>query len=313
MNPRPRIDKDYYRTLGVAAAATEDEIRRAYRRLALQYHPDRNPGNPRAEEQFKEVSEAYGVLIDSAKRRDYDRVRQGGRTAEFRHTREDVFRDLFADPRASAVFEELRREFERLGMHVDRHDFHQTLFGGRAVVTGGVFVITPFTPVRLLFRLVGAALGAARADRAQIERGRTDDPSRSPAHPTSVSTRPTAAVTDARPSAPPGRRWLERALRAGQWLLGTPRDTSEPAGRPRRDTGDVSGRDIVMPIMLSRADVETGGRKSIVVEHDGRREEILVTIPRGTRAGTRLRLRGKGRAGSGGVPGDLYLTVEVAG
>ena len=104
---RQRADSDYYATLGLGTEATEEEIRRTYRRLALEWHPDRNPGNPRAEERFKEISEAYAVLMDPAKRRSYDAARSAGTTTSFDPSREDVFRDLFADPRASAVFEEL--------------------------------------------------------------------------------------------------------------------------------------------------------------------------------------------------------------
>ncbi|HET7490028.1 MAG TPA: DnaJ C-terminal domain-containing protein [Acidimicrobiales bacterium] len=72
------LDKDYYRVLGVAETATEKEIQRAYRRLARELHPDANPGKPEAEERFKEVSAAYDVLGDAAKRTEYDRVRRLG-------------------------------------------------------------------------------------------------------------------------------------------------------------------------------------------------------------------------------------------
>ena len=66
--------KDYYKVIGVERSASEDEIKRAYRKLALEYHPDRNPGNPEAEEKFKEINEAYQVLSDSEKRAHYDRL-----------------------------------------------------------------------------------------------------------------------------------------------------------------------------------------------------------------------------------------------
>jgi curved DNA-binding protein len=66
--------KDYYKILGVERKAGEDEIKRAYRKLALQYHPDRNPGNKQAEEKFKEINEAYQVLSDSEKRSRYDQL-----------------------------------------------------------------------------------------------------------------------------------------------------------------------------------------------------------------------------------------------
>ena len=70
--------RDYYEVLGVARAATEQEIKSAYRKLALQFHPDRNPNNPDAEEKFKECSEAYAVLADGEKRAVYDRFGHAG-------------------------------------------------------------------------------------------------------------------------------------------------------------------------------------------------------------------------------------------
>ncbi len=66
--------KDYYKTLGISRNANADDIRKAYRKLAMQYHPDRNPGDKQAEERFKEVNEAYQVLSDSQKKAHYDRV-----------------------------------------------------------------------------------------------------------------------------------------------------------------------------------------------------------------------------------------------
>ena len=63
---------DYYELLGVTRNAGEEEIKKAYRKLALQHHPDKNPGNKQAEEKFKEISEAYQVLSDSQKRAQYD-------------------------------------------------------------------------------------------------------------------------------------------------------------------------------------------------------------------------------------------------
>ncbi len=70
--------RDYYEVLGVARTSTEQDIKSAYRKLALKYHPDRNPGDAQAEEQFKEAAEAYSVLGDSEKRARYDRFGMAG-------------------------------------------------------------------------------------------------------------------------------------------------------------------------------------------------------------------------------------------
>ncbi len=74
----PSVKRDYYEILGVQRGATDQEIKSAYRKLALQFHPDRNPNNPDAEEKFKECSEAYAVLADSEKREMYNRFGHAG-------------------------------------------------------------------------------------------------------------------------------------------------------------------------------------------------------------------------------------------
>jgi len=67
------MKRDYYEILGVSKSSTQEEIKKAYRKVAMQYHPDRNPGDKAAEEKFKEAAEAYEVLNDPDKRAQYDR------------------------------------------------------------------------------------------------------------------------------------------------------------------------------------------------------------------------------------------------
>ena len=78
MSARDYLDKDFYAVLGVTKTASADEIKKSYRKLAREFHPDANAGDPKAEEKFKEISEAYDVLSDDTKRREYDEMRQYG-------------------------------------------------------------------------------------------------------------------------------------------------------------------------------------------------------------------------------------------
>jgi molecular chaperone DnaJ len=117
--------KDFYQLLGVSRTATPEEIKKAYRKLAMQYHPDKNPGNKKAEEKFKEISEAYEVLSDEQKRQNYDNFghagAQGnpfggaggfgggfssgraGANADFNDIFGDVFGDIFNQGRRSSA------------------------------------------------------------------------------------------------------------------------------------------------------------------------------------------------------------------
>src|SRR6218665_546564 len=94
--------KDYYEVLGVSKTATEDELKKAYRKLAIQYHPDKNPGDKAAEEKFKEIAEAYGVLSDAEKRQRYDQfghqgVGGAGGFGGAGVNMEDIFSSVFGD------------------------------------------------------------------------------------------------------------------------------------------------------------------------------------------------------------------------
>ncbi len=83
-------NKDYYKILGVNKDTSESNIKKAYRKLAMQFHPDRNPGDKKAEERFKEINEAYAVLSDNDKRKQYDMF--GAEGFHQRYSQEDIFR-----------------------------------------------------------------------------------------------------------------------------------------------------------------------------------------------------------------------------
>jgi molecular chaperone DnaJ len=104
--------RDYYEVLGLARGAPEEEIKRAYRRLAVKFHPDKNPDDPQAEDKFKELGEAYDVLIDADKRAAYDRFGHaafshgGGFGGRGFHDPFDIFREVFGGGAGSGgIFE----------------------------------------------------------------------------------------------------------------------------------------------------------------------------------------------------------------
>lgn len=143
--------KDFYEILGVEPGASEDEIKRAYRQLAVKYHPDKNPGDAAAEEKFKEAAEAYAVLSNQEKRREYDAVRAGGPEAASQGawtggaeheaagwTVEDILRqfgDLFQGDFGETFHE--RRQAARPGYDIESEltvDFRTAALGGEVAV-----------------------------------------------------------------------------------------------------------------------------------------------------------------------------------
>jgi len=129
--------RDYYQTLGVNKSANQDEIKKAYRKLAREFHPDVNPDDPNAEEKFKDINEAYQVLSDEEKRQKYDRFgsqwkqyqQGGGRAEDF-----DWSQWATQGQRPGAQYRTVsQEEFEQMfgGGLGGFSDFFETLFGGR--------------------------------------------------------------------------------------------------------------------------------------------------------------------------------------
>ncbi len=164
--------KNYYEILGVTRTDTEDEIRKSYRKLAMRYHPDRNPGDQAAEEKFKNIAEAYGVLTDPEKRREYDSFRKGGgrfRNGQghqgFSYSQEDILKDLFQDPRFQHMFSGLLREFQRSGFQHNSQFIKKSFFGGKgSIFLGGIFLFGSLAKPLLsgkgsVLKSVGSAVG----------------------------------------------------------------------------------------------------------------------------------------------------------
>lgn len=265
--------KDYYKILGVSKTAVEEELRKSYRKLAMQYHPDRNPDDPAAEERFKEIAEAYGVLTDPAKRREYDACRTSGKAYSsgqagggegFTYSQEDILKDLFKDPRFQQMFHGILREFQRSGFRHSSGFIKKSFFGGK----GGIFVGGIF----LIGSLAGPLLtGAARK---------------------SLSGKSSV---------------LKSVGSAVGSLLGMGKgksvQNSQKSGPSHPHSIDIN---TTYHTPLTERELQHGKIIQVLVYGRGGEQTLKVNIPPGSKNGQKLRIRGKGRPGPLGR-GDLYL------
>jgi DnaJ-class molecular chaperone len=263
--------KNYYQILEVTSESSEDEIRKSYRRLAMQYHPDRNPDKPDAEEKFKEVAEAYGVLTDPVKRRQYDASRkmggafsQNGQHGDFNYSQEDILRDLFQDPRFQQMFQGLLQEFAKKGFRTNQHFIKQSFFGGKGgMVFGGLF---------FLGSLAGPAI-----------------------------------INGARKRLP-SKEGLFRSLggAVGKLLSGRRPERSVVAETPQ-----VAAPDTSYTARLTPQEFQSGKSIRLVTQGPNGQEKFDVKIPPGSHAGQKLRLQGKGVPGSQGRGDLYLLLQDV--
>ncbi|MEC3975619.1 molecular chaperone DnaJ [Amycolatopsis sp. H20-H5] len=277
MSAREWIGKDFYRELGVSSDATQDEIKKAYRKLAKENHPDANAGDAAAENKFKAVSEAYGVLSDSAKRKEYDEARRlfgsggggfpGGAAGGPGFDVGDIFGQASAQQQGG---------FGGLG----------DILGGLFNRRGGAAGATPNRPQR------GADVETdVRIDFVEAVKGAT-----LPLRLSSPATCSTCGGNGAKPGTSPrtcpacsGSGLVSRSQGAFAF--------SEPC-RDCRGRGQL----------IDDPCPECGGEGI-----SSRIRTLTVRIPPGVSDDQRIRLAGQGEPGRGGAqPGDLYVRVHVA-
>src|SRR5579884_1472330 len=273
--------RDYYEVLGVPRTADEQQIKSAFRRLALRYHPDRNPGDPSAAERFKEINEAYAVLSDPEKRRRYDRLGPdwerfqgageagdpfGGVHVEYHHVSPEDLGDLFGDRGAFGGF---------------FHDLFGFGFGrARPDARGSDLEAEAWVSLEEAFTGVTRTLetGGRRVE-VRIPPGVQD------------GTRIRLAGQGGR--GPGGR--------AGDLYL---RVHLRPHPVFRREGDDLHVR---VPVPL---DVAILGGEVRVPTPDGK--QVALRVPAGSQNRSRLRLRGLGMPSlRGGRRGDLYAELDL--
>ena len=290
--------KDYYKILGVSKDADEKEIKRAFRRLARQYHPDVNPGDPQAEERFKEINEAYEVLSDPEKRRKYDQLgaewqrwqQAGGRPGDF-----DWSQWVSTAPGGQRVYvrygtpEDLQDLF---GEGSPFSDFFSQIFGGMGAAPGG-----------FEYRV--------RPQRGQDYEQEVEISLREAYQGTTRILQKDGRRLEVK--IPPGARTGTRVRIAGE---GGPGAAGGEAGdlylrvRVRPDPQfERRGDDLYVTVPVDLYTAILGGKVRVPTLNGA----VMLTIPPGTQNGRVFRLRGKGmpRLRQPEQHGDLYAKVDV--
>jgi molecular chaperone DnaJ len=281
--------KDYYATLGVKKTATQEEIRKAFRKLARKYHPDVNPGDKKAEEKFKEISEANDILSDEKKRKVYDQL--------------GFYSDQI-DPAQAEAYARQQNAGGRRGGHVDFEGFDFSGFGGAGAPgqqeTGGGQGWGNFKDI-----FSGIFTGAQ-----QERRPRGPQPGADLEYQATVDF--WTAIRGGQARIQINRQEVCPTCH-GQAVTGGPMQCPECNG-----TGQVTQMGGRMKFNIPCPRCNGTGRvlnACPTCHGEGtltRTETVEFRIKAGTRDGQRIRLQGKGNAGAnGGPPGDLFLIVRT--
>jgi curved DNA-binding protein CbpA len=265
--------KDYYKTLGVNENASFEEIKKTYRKLAFQYHPDKNPGN---EDMMKEINEAYAVLSNEHKRSEYDSYRQSyGFFARDRFRQAYTDQDIFRDSDINQVFAELSRAF---GFNRPEDIFSRSAFYGNQFRTFQ-FKGPGFTGQGFFFF---GPMSKTYQDMLRASRYQTNE---APAYRPSLFS-----------------RILLKGIRAFQNHMVKKYGLELPE----------RGEDIEDGITISSEVASAGGKVLYNYAKPDNPRDLMIKIPSGIREGQKIKLKGMGKDGRhGGESGDLYLKVKV--
>lgn len=279
---------DPYSTLGVAKTATEAEIKKAYRKLAKELHPDRNKDNPKAAERFSAVTQAYDLLSDADKRAKFDR-------GEIDADGNPAMPFGFGAGGPGGGFRGQPSGFDFQGEGADINDLFEGLFGGRARRGGGPFEGAfrqqqrgPARGANIGYRLKVPFVDAATLapQRITLADGKTIDLKL----PAGLDTGTQMRLAGKGEAGPGG---------AGDAIVTL---EVEPHAFFQRKGDDI---EVEVPLTLAEA-VEGGPVKVPTV--DG---PVMLKFAPGTSSGTRLRLRGKGFSTKAGGRGDQYVTAAI--
>ena len=269
---------DPYKILGVEKTATQDEIQKAYRKLAKKIHPDLNPGNKKAEEQFKEVASAYTLLSDEAKRKQFDAGEIDGLGAE--KPRQNYYRD-YADAGTA-------NPYTHNAGFGDDDDFFAELFRRQGNRGGGGDFKMRGQDAR--YRLTLDFLSAINGGKQSI-------------------TLPSGA--DLEVNIPPGCRDGQtlRLRGKGQPGIGggaTGDALIEIKVAPHKFFQRV-GDDIRIDVPITLKEAVLGAKIKVPISAGS----VTMTVPKGANTGTVLRLKGQGVARANGSQGDQFITLRV--